>query len=53
MLGEITLAMHAKIPLRKLASLIHPYPTYNGAIRKAADLWLTQTVLSVFKRKKN
>ena len=52
MLGEISLAMHAGIPLRKLSALIHPYPTYNGAIRKAADLWLTQTILPIFKRKK-
>jgi len=53
MLGEVSLAMFAGIPLRKLAALIHPYPTYNLAIRKAADLWLTQTILSIFKRKKN
>jgi pyruvate/2-oxoglutarate dehydrogenase complex dihydrolipoamide dehydrogenase (E3) component len=52
MLGEVTLAMLAGIPLRKLARLIHPYPTYNQAIRKAADLWLTQTILSLFRRKK-
>ncbi|MBS0603552.1 MAG: FAD-dependent oxidoreductase [Verrucomicrobia bacterium] len=52
MLGELSLAMHAKIPLRKLASLIHPFPTYNQAIRKAADLWLTQTILGVFRRAK-
>lgn len=52
MLGELTLAMLAKIPLRKLARLIHPYPTYNQAIRKAADLWLTQTLLSAFRRQK-
>lgn len=52
MLGEISLAMHAGIPLRKLSALIHPYPTYNGALRKAADLWLTQTILPLFKRKK-
>lgn len=52
MLGEITLAMFAGIPLRKLSRLIHPYPTYNLAIRKAADLWLTQTILSIFRRKK-
>ncbi len=52
MLGEVALAMRAKIPLRKLADLIHPYPTYNQAIRKAADLWLTQTLLGVFRRKK-
>lgn len=53
MLGEISLAIQAKIPLRKLARLIHPYPTYNQAIRKAADLWLTQTLLGVFRRKKH
>ncbi len=52
MLGEIALAMQAKIPLRKLARLIHPFPTYSQAIRKAADLWLTQTVLGAFRRKK-
>jgi pyruvate/2-oxoglutarate dehydrogenase complex dihydrolipoamide dehydrogenase (E3) component len=52
MLGEVALAMKAKIPLRKLADLIHPYPTYNQAIRKAADLWLTQTILGGFRRKK-
>ncbi|MBI2742374.1 MAG: FAD-dependent oxidoreductase [Chlamydiales bacterium] len=52
MLGQLTTAMHAKMPLRKLASLIPPYPTYSQAIRKAADMWLTQTVLSLFKRKK-
>lgn len=45
MLMEISLAMQQKIPLRKLASLIHPYPTYSLAIRKCADQWLTQTIL--------
>jgi hypothetical protein len=52
MLGEITTAMLGKIPLRKLARLIHPYPTYNQAIRKAADMWLIQTILPRFMRKK-
>ncbi len=51
MLGELNLAMQAKIPLRKLANLIHPYPTYSLAIRKAADLWLTQTILGALKKK--
>jgi pyruvate/2-oxoglutarate dehydrogenase complex dihydrolipoamide dehydrogenase (E3) component len=46
MLSEISLAMFAKIPLRKLAGLIHPYPTYSLAIRRAADKWLSQTILS-------
>ncbi len=53
MIGEVLVAMHAGIPLRKLADIIHPYPTYNLAIRKAADLWLTQTILTIFKRRKN
>lgn len=52
MLNEVSMAMYAGIPLRKLSGLIHPYPTYSLAIRKAADLWLTQTILSIFKRKK-
>ena len=46
MLSEISLAMFAKVPLRKLASLIHPYPTYSLGIRRAADKWLSQTILS-------
>lgn len=45
MIMEIALAMSAKIPLRKLSGLIHPYPTYSLAIRKAADHWLTETIL--------
>ena len=45
MIAELLLAAKEKIPLRKISSLIHPYPTYNLAIRKAADLWLTQTFL--------
>lgn len=45
MLGQISTAMRANIPLRKLATMIHPYPTYNLAIRKASDQWLSQTVL--------
>jgi pyruvate/2-oxoglutarate dehydrogenase complex dihydrolipoamide dehydrogenase (E3) component len=45
MIPELFLAAKEKIPLRKLASLIHPYPIYNLAIRKAADFWLTQTFL--------
>jgi pyruvate/2-oxoglutarate dehydrogenase complex dihydrolipoamide dehydrogenase (E3) component len=50
MLNQITLAMKADIPLRKLASLIHPYPSYSLAIRKAADQWLTKTIIpSLFK----
>ncbi|MEM1283641.1 MAG: FAD-dependent oxidoreductase [Chlamydiota bacterium] len=49
MLMEIAVAMYGGIPLKKLASVIHPYPTYSLAIRKAADMWLTQTILPFLK----
>lgn len=42
MLMEVGMAMHAHIPLRKMAGILHPYPIYNHAIRKAADQWLTK-----------
>ena len=48
MLGEISVAMQGGIPLRKLASVIHPYPTYSLAIRKAADQWLSKTIFPLF-----
>ena len=48
---EISTAMFAKLPLRKLSNLMHPYPIENLAIRKAADKWLKETILGVFKRK--
>jgi pyruvate/2-oxoglutarate dehydrogenase complex dihydrolipoamide dehydrogenase (E3) component len=51
MLPEIALAMQHNIPLRKLASLIHAYPTYGQGIRKTADKWLTETLLSLVKKK--
>lgn len=37
MISEITLAMDARIGLRQLAHVVHPYPTQADAIRKAAD----------------
>lgn len=52
MLGEISLAINANYPLRKIASIIHPYPAYTLAIRKAADMWLSQTILPALLRKK-
>jgi len=50
MLPEILTAMYGNIPLRKLADVIHPYPTYSLAIRKAADQWLSQTLLPSLKK---
>ncbi len=49
MLMEISVAMYSGMSLRKLASIIHPYPTYSLAIRKAADMWLSQTILPFLK----
>lgn len=45
MLMEIGVAMASRRPLRKIARLLHPYPIYNLAIRKAADQWLAKTIL--------
>ena len=50
MLLEISTAMQAGMPLRKLANVIHPYPTYSLAVRKAADMWLSQTILPALKK---
>ncbi len=37
MIGEITLAMVARVGLRALSRVMHPYPTQSEAITKAAD----------------
>lgn len=50
MLTEISAMMHCGQPLRKLAGLIHPYPTYSQGIRKAADGWLTETILPILRK---
>lgn len=50
MLCQISTAIYANIPLKTLAKIIHPYPTYSLAIRQAADLWLTQTILPSVKK---
>jgi pyruvate/2-oxoglutarate dehydrogenase complex dihydrolipoamide dehydrogenase (E3) component len=39
MISEITLAMTAHVGLRKIAQVVHPYPTQAEAIRKAADTY--------------
>jgi pyruvate/2-oxoglutarate dehydrogenase complex dihydrolipoamide dehydrogenase (E3) component/uncharacterized membrane protein YdjX (TVP38/TMEM64 family) len=48
MIGEIGVAMAARIGLGKLASVIHPYPTQAEAIRQCGDAYnrtrLTPTV---------
>jgi pyruvate/2-oxoglutarate dehydrogenase complex dihydrolipoamide dehydrogenase (E3) component len=54
MLSEITLAMVSGVGLRKLANVIHPYPTLAEAIRQCGDSYnrtrLTPTVRKVFAR---
>lgn len=50
LLSQISTAIYMNIPLRKLAKVIHPYPTYSLAIRHAADLWLKQTILPLLKK---
>ncbi len=51
MLMQLSTAMHNKIPLRKLSGLIFPYPIYSFAVRRAADLWLTETLTRILHRK--
>ncbi|MDN3504786.1 MAG: FAD-dependent oxidoreductase [Rhabdochlamydiaceae bacterium] len=50
MLMSISLAILKGIPLRTFSKLIHPYPIYSLAIRKAADLYFTQTLFKLFKK---
>ena len=50
MLMQISTAMFAGMPLRKFSHLIHPYPTQSLAIRKAADKWLTETLLPLLRK---
>ncbi|QVL58141.1 MAG: FAD-dependent oxidoreductase [Simkaniaceae bacterium] len=50
MLMELSTAMFAKLPLRKLSNLMHPYPIENLAIRKAADKWLKETIIGAFRK---
>lgn len=47
MLVEVAYAMRDKVPLRKLSSIIHPYPTYSQIIHKAADKWFSDTILPI------
>jgi pyruvate/2-oxoglutarate dehydrogenase complex dihydrolipoamide dehydrogenase (E3) component len=52
MLGELCLAVTHGIGLKKIASVIHPYPTQGEAVKKAADQWrrgaLTPAVKKIF-----
>lgn len=39
LIGELTLAMKAKVGLKTIGGTIHPYPTQAEAIRKLGDLY--------------
>lgn len=39
MIGQLVLAMSAGLGLRRLAAMVHPYPTVAEAIRKVADAY--------------
>lgn len=53
MIGELALAITAKVGLSKIAKTIHPYPTQGEVIKKAGDAWnrgkLTPLVAALFK----
>ncbi len=49
-LSEITLAMQAKMPLGKLASVIHPYPTQAVVIKQAADAYIRRRLTPQVKK---
>jgi pyruvate/2-oxoglutarate dehydrogenase complex dihydrolipoamide dehydrogenase (E3) component len=52
MLGELCLAVTHGIGLKKIASVIHPYPTQGEVVKKAADAWsrtrLTPMIQKIF-----
>jgi pyruvate/2-oxoglutarate dehydrogenase complex dihydrolipoamide dehydrogenase (E3) component len=52
MIGELCLAVTHRIGLKKIAGVIHPYPTQGEVVRKAADAWrrgaLTPVVKKIF-----
>ncbi len=54
MISEVTLAMTHGLGLKKIAGVIHPYPTQAEAVRKVADLYnrsrLTPLVKSLFQK---
>jgi pyruvate/2-oxoglutarate dehydrogenase complex dihydrolipoamide dehydrogenase (E3) component/uncharacterized membrane protein YdjX (TVP38/TMEM64 family) len=47
MLSFFTLAMHNKNSMWKLNKIIYPYPSYSLAIKKASDLFLSETLRTV------
>ncbi len=54
LIGELTLAIKAKVGLRTVGASIHPYPTVAEAIRKTGDMYnrtrLTPTIRGLMQR---
>jgi pyruvate/2-oxoglutarate dehydrogenase complex dihydrolipoamide dehydrogenase (E3) component len=50
LIGELSLAMTAKIGLRGIGAAIHPYPTQAEAIRKLGDLYGRTRLMPFVKR---
>ncbi len=50
MISELTLAIVGRIGLKKLADVIHPYPTQADAIRKKGDAYNRTRLTPLAKR---
>jgi hypothetical protein len=54
MISGVTMAMTHGLGLKKIADVIHPYPTQAEAVRKVGDLYnrsrLTPLVKSLFQK---
>ena len=50
LIGELSLAMTARIGLRRISSTIHPYPTRAEAIRKIGDQYYRARLTPALKR---
>ena len=50
MISEISLAMVAKVGLRKLSTVIHPYPTQAEIIKKAGDVYKRSRLTPFWKK---
>ncbi|GAC1418034.1 MAG: FAD-dependent oxidoreductase [Candidatus Velthaea sp.] len=38
-IGEVALAMQARLPVSRIADTVHPYPSYSYGLRRACDEW--------------
>jgi pyruvate/2-oxoglutarate dehydrogenase complex dihydrolipoamide dehydrogenase (E3) component len=52
-IAEIALAMREKIPLSRIASVIHAYPTYAEAVKQSADAYMRSKFTGLAKTASN